>query len=91
MKKFIFKLFRIKVTYDDDLYEELPDNPEQFRLHSDVSRQQSKEVNQISKMFPSPGCSSSGGMTIRANTLKKSESKSPGKLTNCNGIANEIG
>lgn len=57
----------------------LSEKPDQFRLHND-RKIQSREVNRISKMFPS---------TVKFSS--ESESQRPENLTQSNGTVNEIG
>lgn len=70
---------RIKLAHDTHHHSEKPD---QFRLHNNDGgkRIQSREVNRISKMFPSTTKFSS-----------ESESQRPENLTQSNGTVNEIG
>ena len=56
------------------------EKPDQFRLHND-RKIQSREVNRISKMFPSS----------TAKFSSESESQRPENLTQSNGTVNEIG
>ncbi|KAG5684887.1 hypothetical protein PVAND_014097 [Polypedilum vanderplanki] len=65
------------------------EKPDQFRLHNDSTRKQSREVNRISKMFPSVATAAASAIV----TLSESESQRPEKLTQSNGTtsSNEIG
>lgn len=67
---------RMKLAHDTH---HLFEKPDQFRLHND-RKIQSREVNRISKMFPSTTKFSS-----------ESESQRLENLTQSNGTVNEIG
>lgn len=65
----VFFLNRMKVAHDTHF-----EKPDQFRLHNGSARKQSKEVNRISRMFPSAAHS-------KMKMFSESESQRPENLT----------